>query len=556
MSARGPLLASLVSLLLVATEARAASARVTYVGGRALYLDRGRADGLLPGSVVSVSRRGRALGACTVEDASDHRVSCRIEESAQPAGFLGGIASFEKTPAKPAKTKTTTTTTTTTLRPSGRQLAAGRELIAGRALPKVVFTKKRVDVIGARASAVLRGRAWASAGNESAFVRPSIDVGARAPLPGLVAGGFGSAALRVQGDVLAPGNLRVRSDDVEVYVWDAELGLAGAGPVVGALGRFRPRKVPGVSLIDGAQVGLRGFGGALEVGAWAGAVPDLVSVAPSFQRMSGGVYGAVDVAPIAGLLVLPRARVGLLSAPDLRRTRAEAEADVVVQVSNVLSVGASSRVALLAPSLALALDTARVDVDLVPWRPVQLRAGWRYVGAQPGDLDTALDAPTPIANVRAGHHGDLSVAFAANEALIVSGTGGVAVDEDSGAVRGFVGPEVTLPRLFGDGVGGVSLGALEEPATRAGLGGRSAWVQTTTKLLRQLSWSTRVSYFEHHATTDALREVMVMSFVDAPVLPWLTVRGRAHGLVDLPAVDGGTTSSLGLFCDVGVSGAF
>ncbi|MBM4280893.1 MAG: hypothetical protein FJ137_09055 [Deltaproteobacteria bacterium] len=163
--------------------------------------------------------------------------------------------------------------------------------------------------------------------------------------------------------------------------------------------------------------------------------------------------------------------------------------------------------------------------------------------------------------VRGAHHGDAGVWWSAAPWIVVGGSGGVAIDAATETTRAFVGPEVALPQLFG-GVGGVALGAQEEPGTTWG---RSAWLQTNLRPLGAdgaLWWGTRLSWFEHETAyrapavlAGALREVLVMTFVDAPILPGLALRGRAQSLFDLAELDGYGATPTGLFVDVGVSGA-
>ena len=139
---------------------------------------------------------------------------------------------------------------------------------------------------------------------------------------------------------------------------------------------------------------------------------------------------------------------------------------------------------------------------------------------------------------------------------------------ESGDLRGFVGPEVSLPRLFGD-VGGLAVGAFEEPGSGASPWGRSGYVATTMRPLPEVApglvWSVRASLFEHAAATDvdgkvplggALREALVMSAVSAPLSTWLSVSGRAHGLFTVADLDGFGAVPVGAFADVALSARF
>lgn len=547
-----------------ASSPATAAARIRYVGGAAAYLDRGARDGLPVGATVPIVQRGRTVGTCTVDVVADHSARCAFADAKAVVGAPGDRVSYvrvdpvdEPKDAAPARAGPDV----------GADLDAARAAVVGAVAPKVVYARSRARTgvaIANRLDIGVRGRGWAVVGgNDSVFVRPSFDLGARAALP-VVPGLYGSTALRVQGDVLAPEGERFRNSvPAELYVWDASIGVANArSAVTGAIGRFRPQKAPGMTVIDGALVGFVGFGGALEVGAYGGLVPDLITTALSTDRVVAGAYFGVDAAPVAGVLLLPRARVGLLTSSDLQRTRAEAEAQLQALFTDAVAVGASLRVALPGDTAVPVLDAARVDVDVLPATGLRVRAGWRTIGAQDGDLDTGVVSDgSLVPAVRAAHHGDFAVQWSASDDVVVGGSGAVSLGGDVDSVRALVGPELGLPRLFG-AAGGLSLGAYEEPGDAWG---RSAFLQASTRPLLELmprfSWATRVSYFEHEAPfTDAkqngtLREALLMTSVDAPLLSWLSVRGRAQGLFDIVDVDGFGAAPVGVFVDVGLAGS-
>ncbi len=537
------------------------TAHVRYVGGGAAFLDRGSRDGITAGAVTGLSRRGRRVGECVIEAVADHSAQCRFADGRVMPAHPGDVAVFpvvdpvdEARPSPPVRV------------PTG-DLDAARALVLQASLPPVAYARSRRRggvTVPSRASAAMGARVWATAGApDTTFVRPWIEAGVRRGLP-VVPGLYASSSLRVVGDALAPAADRFRpSSPAELYVWDASIGIApGAGPLVATLGRFRPTKAPGATTIDGALLGYSGFGGALEVGAYAGVVPDLVTLAPSAERIAAGAYFGVDSAPIRDVMLLPRLRLGLVSSGDLGRTRAEAEAQVQALWANVVSVGASARVAMPGDTALPTLDGARIDLEATPTPALRARAGWRTHGSYEGELDAGGVADgTVVPRVRAAHHGDAGLWWTAVPWLVLGGSGGVAVDAATATTRGFVGPEIALPLLFG-GVGGLAFGAQEEPGT---LWGRSAWMQTNVRPLGAdipVSWATRLSWFEHESayrTVDVLdgtlREAMVMTFIDAPILPGLAIRGRAQSLFDLADRDGFGATPTGLFFDVGVSGA-
>jgi hypothetical protein len=78
-------------------------------------------------------------------------------------------------------------------------------------------------------------------------------------------------------------------------------------------------------------------------------------------------------------------------------------------------------------------------------------------------------------------------------------------------------------------------------------------------------WSVRGSVFEHAAATDtdgkvalggALRELLVMSAVSAPLSSWLSLSGRAHGVFAVVDVDGFGAVPVGAVADLALTARF
>ena len=74
-----------------------ATAHVTYLAGRSVYIDAGRDDGLLPGATVQLVREGRVVATLRVEYLSTHRAACSIV-AAQNDPVVGDTARY--TPAR------------------------------------------------------------------------------------------------------------------------------------------------------------------------------------------------------------------------------------------------------------------------------------------------------------------------------------------------------------------------------------------------------------------------------------------------------------------------
>lgn len=524
-SAAATLLAGCALLAPTAVAAPARAGRVTYVTASTAYVDVGTTDGVAVGAVLELTRRKGKPGTCEVTAAAAHQAVCKSERAAVGDRFSlkGSAPAGESTVAARAAL------------PDAAVVAAQQKVLQAAAAPRVAYQKPRRisgPAWGTRGAVGVRQQAWATLGkDDAAFTRTVMSGGARADI-GLLPGLAATGAMRLVADEVQPARTRFRpNDQAELYLWEAALVLDdGRGPVVARAGRFLPRKAPGATLVDGAQASLRLLGGSLEVGAYGGAVPDFVTLMPSLDRLTGGMTFAFDTPLGKDLLLLPRARVALLSTPDFQAMRAEAEGQAQLLWGSVLAAGGSVRAGLDARSATPSVDAARLDVDLRPDPAVRVGAGYRWLAPLAQDFDAAPTVPSALG----AHHGQLGASWAPGPWLSLGAQGGVAADAEYGAVRGWVGPEVRLPRLLGE-LGGLGVGYAEELGAFAG---RNGWVQLDFAPFSVLTLWTRAAYLESEAPGDTLREGALFAGLEAPLLPWLSLRARAHGLMALPAFDG------------------
>lgn len=517
---------ALGALALAAAPSMAAGARtgkVTYVTTGAAFLDVGAQDGLLAGARVDLLRRKSKVGTCEVTAVAAHHATCKNDRAAAGDRFSFLPSARAETPSA-ARLKL----------PDAVTVEAQRQLVDAAPGPRVASPRQRrvyVASWGTRGAVGVRQHAWATLGHDDgAYARTVLNGSVRADV-GLLSGLGAGGSMRLVADELQPASARFRArEPAELYLWEAALSLDdGRGPVVAKVGRFLPRKAPGATLLDGAQAGLRAFGGSLEVGAYAGAVPDPITLMPSVDRLTTGVTLAFDSPLGEDVLILPRARVALISTPGFTSMRAETEAQTQLLWGTVVAAGASVRAGLDARTVAPSVDAARIDVDVRPGDWLRVGAGYRWLAPLAQDFDAAAGVP----DAQGAHHGDVSATWSTTPWLSIGARAGLAADADYGELRAFAGPELRLPQLFG-GLGGLSVGYSEELGAFAG---RSGFVQTDFAPFPVLSLWSRAAYFETAAEGDALREGALFAGVDAPLLPWLALRARAHTLMVLPAFD-------------------
>ena len=302
------------------------------------------------------------------------------------------------------------------------------------------------------------------------------------------------------------------------------------GLVVGEVGRFWGRRLPGLSLLDGAQLGLRLLSDRLEFGVYGGAVPDLITTTPSTSHVVAGLYAGADIIPVASFMVLPRVRVGVDARPDFGTVRTSIEAQNDLFVGNFARLGASVRAGLVDQrGFAPTLDAARVDGDVRVLSTVRASAGYRYLAPLAFDFDASPLVPV----VGGAHNGDVSITAAPWAWLSIGAVGGVGLDVLDDSVRSYVGPELGLPHALGD-VGGLTFSYQEELGEWTGRSGSVGAVVRASPLLQVTS---RLSYFELDAQGDSYREVALTTFTDLPLSSWLTMNGRLYVQQALPPFD-------------------
>jgi len=530
-----------VALLAAAPSAqRRTTGRVQYATARRLYLDVGAREGLLAGSTLRLVRGGKQVGICRIESVSETHATC------SGAGRPGDTFALPKSAqAQSAAEKAAPPLSGTETARRQRALEAARfakvEYRGPGSLPAILSGRTEVQI------------AHTSYGSQQfgPWQEERVDVWVRgAP----VGAGFALYADLSARHWSPPAGTLVRPAAAsQLYVWEAALARRPLdGGFTMAVGRVRPWSVPGSTVIDGGQVGYRTQGN-FELGVFGGAVPDPNTLAPDFARRTGGAYLAMQRAGDANSplrFLRNELRLAYSDSPELGR-RYEGEALTQISLGGVLDVGAQAR-ASHGETGTSSLDAVAVDAGLRPFSSFSLLGGFRYQGVPVPERDGLAAAMLG----GAARHADLTAMWEVASWLTVSGVSGLMKDLTTGLTRRYLGPELGLPRLFGD-VGGVSVGYLEEDGWSAG---RSGWVQVVTRRPRFLQILLRASWFQTR-TDDGLPEdeVGLYAGIDAQVGSNVSLRvaamGRAGGYVGVrPLQPPGTL--FGGTLDAALSGRF
>ena len=378
----------------------------------------------------------------------------------------------------------------------------------------------------------------ASSGTAGRHASEQIDLQIRhAPL--------GSSGLRFDASLTAirwesfAGDLRFRpSTPTQLYVWEAEVSRREQDDrTVFALGRMWAWHLPGVPMLDGAEIGRRNEAGTLEWGAYGGIIPNTVSLVPVFDTWAAGVYGssvasggADDALRFtrgeARLGVRESASVGLVSEGEIVTGLAFTHLDV--------EAGARARYARQIDPNPL-FEMAHLDLRL---RLGQALAGWlvlRYLGTPPEQQPLLANEQ---AAVRGGYHAVFNASWDVTPRVSINVVAsshfelGTDVREQEGGL------ELRLP-LFG-------------PAAGLWLGGTAGegWMRSRTAYLQLLGRSGPALIVLARFTADTSQFADPSQMANLAELGGnlqveirLTdhVRLRAHGLVRVPVSVQGTS---------------
>jgi hypothetical protein len=304
--------------------------------------------------------------------------------------------------------------------------------------------------------------------------------------------------------------------------------------------------VPGATTFDGAQVSLVPASRRGELGVFGGLVPDPITLKPTADRSTAGLYGSLDLGGGA-LSSRSQARAAVVTSPELG-TRFEGEVRSFALLGRTVNTEGMVRVGVGGKHQAqYGLDLAQLDLSGRPLPRLALSGLFRYAGLQVPD--TAAPA------FFQGHERrfDGSAGWELGPTLL-SMSGGWGQDLTTGLERWFLGPELAFPRAFGPR-GGLSLGYAEE---RGWISGRTAWLQAALRAGQRVRVSGRLTWTEDtRPQGDPDQAVGLLWALSADVTRWLAVNAsvlaRVGARVGAAGVQGTAT---GITALVGVASRF
>lgn len=511
---------------------------ITFATSTRGFLEHGAADGFALGQSIEL-QRPRGKGKCVIDELAPKRAGCKGDVRVGDRYAL---------PAKPPPAAEAEKVVPPPPPSSREELQARNAALAGAVheirMPEALPAGPRRF----RASARLGHASWMMLSSADRDFHEEL-VAIRlddAPIAGPV---------HLHADLLAtvestlPAASRYRVDaPARFYARRLELSaLPNGGRLRLSGGRLWPVAVPGLSILDGAQVGVRGDEGTWEAGLFGGGMPELGDSMPRFSAWTAGLYGAREHVGIASKDDLPwdrtSLRLGALGLPD-GGTRLEAEVEEQLRFGKRVELGASLRGSAGDVS---GLTAIRLDAGARPVDELFVTGGLRW-------LDGAA-SEVPFDGVL--RHADLAARWKLSEELSLGAFGGHAIETGAAMERTWVGPEAAWPKLFGD-TGGLTVGYAEEFGT---FGGRSAFAQAGLRPGASFGLLTRLSWWHDLSTTPdaaSFDEAGLHVGADVAANDWLSIGATVAVRTGLPASPGelenGASFPVGLHGALAVKG--
>ncbi len=501
------------------------------------YLDRGSAEGLAVGQWLPIARGVRGIGSCKIESIGDHEATC--------TGLRLRPGDAFRTPRNGGRKARAPELVMAPI-VDDKTLEARANQIADATIEKVDFDGKR----GFRSRTTVE----ATPGFATWFTQPGDGTYAQERIDGVIRGvEIGNTGFRFDGAFSAvrwttPSTERFRPDmPTQFYLWEAEAyRRLDEGGTTLAVGRLWPRHAPGLTLLDGMQLGRENEARSAEGGVYGGLIPTADGVVPTFDIWTAGLYGALNQAGTKTSrvrLAREEIRVGVWHGAS---TGAVAEAEGLAQTwIGPVTAGGGGRVRWAVEQGGHAVvENAHVDLTVKPSLDSGAGLHARYVGVSL--LEQApLRAEAPMAagalHAIADAHRDFS------SRLALAGSVGVHREDDTGRYQVHGGAELRFPRMFGEG-GGLWFGATVE---QGWLQGESAYLQYLGNFGERFQMMARLSgdgtRFETPTAIWNLNELGATVSADGALAARLHLRvwamGRApilvQGVLPIEAAGGG-----------------
>ena len=465
-----------------ATPRRASGklARVSYVTGSRAYLSFGSEQGIAVGQRLKLRRRGRSVGTCTVDQVAPRHASC--------TGASAHVGDTVLLPSQPPVTRRKRRKVPRTI--PATALARQRAQVEAARFEPFAYSPPTLD----RFARVLRGEvsvqhgSWVSTTPQATFHQQRVDV----RLSGAeVARGWDlfvdATAVTWTGRPRPPFSYYPVEGNAQLLVRELAIRRdAPDEPFTFSVGRIWAQGAANLGVFDGANLAWRNRSGTLEVGAFAGAMPEPVLLTPTLAQPLAGASVRLRSTRRDGVVrwIEQETRISYGSG-----TQGDAgwELAALARAAFAGDVHAAADVRVEAGAEQIHLGAVRLDLAARPWRWFSLDASGRYEVAR-------LDPLPGLENVFAGHPRwgtHARAQFVVAPWMTASWVAGNAMDATTTLARAWTGPEISFPTLFGSR-GGLTLVHQEEFGW---IGGRASWAQAVLRPVENVDLLGRVVWF-------------------------------------------------------------
>ncbi|MBL8940389.1 MAG: hypothetical protein JNM69_37930 [Archangium sp.] len=484
------------------------SGEVTWAGTEFAFVDRGSADGVEVGKPLLFTRAGRSSGSCNVVSVSEH--SARCTGLNVRVGDRFNVSREQPPPPEGPKPL-----------PTEAELKRRGALVESNEWALRAFDGARGLGEGLHANVAISHTTFFNATTlnvptnlqrvDATVIDFEIYKGLRASVDVTV--------LNFSSRPDAPRT--VYQQTPVLLVRQLELGFRRADlPFSAALGRSWLTTGPSLLVLDGAHATYRL--GVVELGAFAGLLPDGGRLTPSFSQWSAGAFSRVQLATgegSAATIVQLAGRAGY-ALRDTVGSRFEAAVGAGLWAGTTFDANASVEVGYGDNQAPAGIDAARVDLGYRPTEKLTLFASGRYRGLPVSGLtEVGLISP----GLRA-LHADAMGSYEVSPGVIVGLRGGVASDFHSSLLQARFGPELTMPSMFGLPLA-LGVGYTEELGW---LRGRTAFLSFGISAGSVFRVTSRTSLFHQQpvAGAEGLASAEIGQSLAIEVAPWRFLRAR------------------------------
>ena len=512
--------------MLLALLAMIPAAGVVYATRDRAYLDLGLEEGLASGSEVELVRGTRSILRCRIDQISLHHASCAVAGAragdqarftAQQLRTVAPVISSTIGPARPE--------------PSEEELSSAKHRLASEPFAMVESTASGDIGVARRFDAALglTHETFLITGDRD-FERERVDLVLRD-----LSLGFWGATAGV--DLTAflwthrPEDARFRPRHAaQLYVYETAIyARERDASFTAAIGRIIPWHAPGIVYLDGLQIGWRPAGTRLEVGLVGGTIPDLLTLEPTIDRWLADAYWSIEAGE--KLYFASEGRIGAGFSESLS-VIGELESRVYLRLDRWLSASLGGRGVIDRDGPALA--GAQLSLSLDPLDDLRITVD--------GELrDERFELALPTASIFAAEHASMTATYLGLSFITVGASGGVGHLRADDQLRGFAGPELGFPHLFGE-AGDLFAGYQEAFGF---VPGRTVFVQAILHPAQDLELFSRISYLEDRVVGGTLEELGAFIHLDWRAFRYFRLRASLLGTA--PFADIGELGPLGFY---------